>query len=161
MATIKKVKNGISTKGNPKGYEKSTSPMKTGVYEKKLDTIGSGFNRSVRMINGKGDVLGQERLGSSGAKKLANTYSRSKTYTDERRKENKDFLESRKATGKVASKLQKGGMVKKTIATKKVVKKYTPTAKESKNIKDATQMKNMRPVMKSGGKMSKCKDGCK
>lgn len=36
--------------------------------------------------------------------------------------------------------------------------KYTPTAKESKNLKDAAAMKNMRPVFKSGGK---CKHGCK
>jgi hypothetical protein len=157
MATIKKAKNGSPVKGNPKGYEKSTSPMKTGAYEKKLDTIGSGSNKSVRMISGKGEVLGQERLGSSGAKKLSNTFNRSKTYTDERRKENKDFLDSRKATGKVASKLQKGGTVKKVVKAKK----YSPTAKEAKNIKDATKMKNMRPVMKSGGAMGKCKNGCK
>lgn len=39
--------------------------------------------------------------------------------------------------------------------------KYKPTATEAKNIKDATQMKNMRPVMKAGGKMKKCKTGCK
>ena len=149
MATIKKpikkAQNGTPVKGNPKGYATATSPMKTGSYEKKLDTIGKGTNRSVRMLSGKGDVLGQERLGSSGADKLASTFKASKTYTDSRRKENKDFLESREATGKVASKLQKGG----------TVKKYKPTAKESKNIKDATQMKNMRPVMKSGGKMKK------
>jgi hypothetical protein len=39
--------------------------------------------------------------------------------------------------------------------------KYVPTKKQAKNIKDATQMKNMRPVFKSGGKsMKKCKYGC-
>ena len=153
MATIKKpikkAQTGTSVKGNPKGYEKATSPMKTGSYEKKLDTIGKGTNKSVRMLSGKGDVLGQERLGSSGASKLADTFKRSKTYTDTRRKENKDFLESREATGKAASKLQKGG------AVKKVSKKYVPTAKEAKNIKDATKMKNMKPVFKCGGKMKK------
>jgi hypothetical protein len=31
---------------------------------------------------------------------------------------------------------------------KKAVKKYVPTAKEKKNLKDATEMKNMRPVFK-------------
>lgn len=35
--------------------------------------------------------------------------------------------------------------------------KYTPTKKEAKNLKDATQMKNMRPVFKSGGMAKK---GC-
>ena len=29
---------------------------------------------------------------------------------------------------------------------KKAVKKYIPTAKEKQNLKDATQMKNMRPT---------------
>lgn len=153
MATIKKpikkAQTGTSVKGNPKGYEKATSPLKTEAYEKKLDTVGKGSNRSVRMISGKGDVLGQERLGSSGAKKLASTFKSTKTYTDERRKTNKDFLESRENVGKSASKLQKGGTVK------KVAKKYTPTAKEAKNIKDATKMKNMKPVFKCGGKMKK------
>lgn len=42
---------------------------------------------------------------------------------------------------------------------KKAVKKYVPTAKEKKNIKDATEMKNMRPVFKAGGKTPKAKDG--
>jgi hypothetical protein len=57
--------------------------------------------------------------------------------------------------------------------TKKVTKKYVPTSKEKQNLKDATQMKNMRPTgpsenrvkttlggAKNGGKMSKCKSGC-
>lgn len=55
----------------------------------------------------------------------------------------------------------------------KVTKKYTPTAKEKQNIKDATQNKNMRPTgpstgrvkttyggAKNGGSMGKCKGGC-
>ena len=37
--------------------------------------------------------------------------------------------------------------------------KYTPTTKEVKNIKDATEMKNMRPVFKAGGKMKKAQNG--
>lgn len=53
----------------------------------------------------------------------------------------------------VIKKAQKG-----TKLTKVVSK---PTLKESKNLKDATQMKNMRPVFKDGGSMSKCKTGCK
>lgn len=60
-------------------------------------------------------------------------------------------------------KAQKGVVVKKTAT-----KKYTPTAKEKKNLKDATEMKNMRPVFKSGGKAykgggkmkGKCTNGC-
>ncbi len=36
-------------------------------------------------------------------------------------------------------------VVKKT--TLKVAPKYVPTAKEKKNLEDATQMKNMRPIM--------------
>lgn len=151
MATIKKAQKGTSIKGNPKGYKQSTSPLKTGDFEKKIDTVGT----RVRTFDGKGTKTGDERLGSSGAKKLASSFTRSKNYTDEKRGENKKFLNSREAVGKAASKLQKGG------AVKKVAKKYSPTAKEAKNIKDATKMKNMRPVMKSGGAMGKCKNGCK
>ena len=51
-------------------------------------------------------------------------------------------------------KAQKGAVVKKTTV------KYTPTPKEKKNLKDASQMKNMRPTFKGGGKMGKCKGGC-
>ena len=105
--TIKKAQNGTSEKGNTKGYKTSTSPMKTGPYEKRLDTIGGGSTKSVRMLSGKGDVMGQERLGSAGAAKLKKTYEREKAYTDERRKYNREFLESREATGKAATKSMK------------------------------------------------------
>jgi hypothetical protein len=121
MAIVKKMasraKDGKTVKGNPKGYNTSTSPMKTGAYEKKLDTIGGGSSKSVRMIDGKGNVLSQERLGSSGADKLAQKYKREKANTESRRKTNKDFLESRKASGNAASKsvgtMKKGGSIKK------------------------------------------------
>ena len=59
------------------------------------------------------------------------------------------------------------------VKVTKVTKKYTPTAKEKQNIKDATQMKNMRPAGPSGGRvkpsyggakngtsMGKCRGGC-
>jgi hypothetical protein len=104
---VKKAQVGTSIKGNPKGYETKTSPMKTGPYEKRLDTIGGGSTKSVRMLSGKGDVMGQERLGSTGAAKLKKTFDREKAYTDERRKYNKEFLESREATGKAANKSMK------------------------------------------------------
>lgn len=94
MATIKKAQNGYDTK---------TSPLKTGPYEKKLDTVGKGSSRSVRMIDGKGGVMGQERLGSSGAKKLTDTFKKAKAYTDDRRKQNKDFLDSRAKSGEAAT----------------------------------------------------------
>lgn len=106
-ATIKKAQKGVTMKGNPKGYNVSTSPMKTGPYEKRLDTIGGGSTKSVRMLSGKGDVLGQERLGTSGATKLGEKFKREKAYTDERRKYNREFLESREATGKAATKSMK------------------------------------------------------
>lgn len=118
-ATIKKAQKGLNVKdttikGNPKGYNVSTSPMKTGPYEKRLDTIGSGSLKSVRMLNGKGDVMGQERLGSAGAARLKKTYEREKAYTDERRKYNKEFLESREKTGKAADEsMKKSGLLKK------------------------------------------------
>lgn len=101
-------------KGNPKGYETKTSPMKTGPYEKRLDTVGTGDFRSVRMISGKGDIMGEERLGTAGAEKLAKTFKREKAYTEERRKYNKEFLESREATGKAADEsMRKTGLLKK------------------------------------------------
>lgn len=93
--------------GNQSGYATKTSPLKTGPYEKKMDTIGSGSNRSVRMISGDGKVMGQERLGTQGAEKLTQKYKREKAYTDERRLGNKQFLESREKTGKLAKKSKK------------------------------------------------------
>jgi hypothetical protein len=131
MAIIKKMasraKDGKTVKGNPKGYNTSTSPMKTGAYEKKLDTIGGGSSKSVRMIDGKGKVLGQERLGTSGAEKLAQKYKREKAYTESRRKTNKEFLDSRKASGNAASRsvgtMKKGGTVKKAKVGTKMSKK--------------------------------------
>jgi hypothetical protein len=101
-------------KGNVKGYETKTSSMETGPYEKKLDTVGAGSFRSVRMISGKGDVMGEERLGTSGAAKLKKTFDREKAYTDERRTYNREFLESREATGKAANEsMKKSGLLKK------------------------------------------------
>jgi hypothetical protein len=106
MSTTKKTVKKAQM-GNALGYNAKTSPLankaKKGKYEKKLDTIGSGTSRSVRMIDGKGKVMGQERLGSSGASKLANTYNREKSMTNSSRAENSSFLESREKTGKSAS----------------------------------------------------------
>lgn len=112
--------NGVSKKGNPKGYNPGTSPLPNtvskGGYEKKMDTIGKGSTRSARLIDGKGNVLGQERLGTSGAKKMSETYKKEKTDTESRRKRNLEFLESRKKTGESANKMMKkksGGAIKK------------------------------------------------
>ena len=130
MAIVKKIakkaQDGKSVKGNPKGYNTSTSPMKTGPYEKKLDTVGT-VAKSVRMIDGKGKVLAQERLGTSGAEKLAQKFKREKADTESRRKTNKEFLESRKASGNAASKsigtMKKGGTMKKAQTGAKLKKK--------------------------------------
>lgn len=59
------------------------------------------------------------------------------------------------------------------VKVTKVTKKSTPTTKQQQNIKDATQMKNMRPTgpsgnrvkttyggAKSGASMGKCRGGC-
>lgn len=101
-------------KGNPDGYNPKTSPMKTGDYEKRLDTVGTGNFRSVRMISGKGDIMGEERLGTAGAEKLAKTFKREKAYTDERRTINREFLESKEKTGKAADEsMRKSGLLKK------------------------------------------------
>jgi len=90
--------------GNPKGYNKDTSPYKTGAYEKKLDTVGSGSTRTIRMISGDGKIIGQERLGTSAGEKLARKYKIEKEYTNRKRLENKQFLESREAIGKSVKK---------------------------------------------------------
>lgn len=132
MATIKKIKKaqtGASV-GNPKGYNAKTSSLPNssnkGGYEKKLDTVGT-VAKSVRMIDGKGNVLGQERLGSSGAEKLAQKYKREKANTESRRKTNSEFLDSRKASGNAASKsigtMKKGGAIKKAKCGTKMSKK--------------------------------------
>lgn len=141
MATIKKpvkAQNGTPIKGNPKGYAKATSPLKTSPYEKKVTTVGN----TVRRTDGSGKLISSAPKGSSRADQIKSQNTKDSTYTTQRRNLNKDFLESRENIGKVASKLQKGGTVKKSTI--------------KKNIKDATKMKNMRPVMKSGGKMGKC-----
>ena len=112
-----------------------------------MDTIGKGSTRSARLIDSKGNVLGQERLGSSGANKMAEAYKKQKADTESRRKTNSEFLESRKATGKSASKsigtMKKGGVVKKSATHK---------------MPNGSMMKNS--AMKTGGKMKKC-DSCK
>jgi len=56
------------------------------------------------MISGSGEVLGQERLGTTAAKKLAEKFAKEKEYTKQRRTISKEFLESREMTGKVAKK---------------------------------------------------------
>lgn len=114
--TVKKAQTGDTVKGNPKGYKPSTSPLPNtvnkGGYEKKLDTIGKGSTRSVRLIDGKGNVLGQERLGSSAEKAQAQKFKSEKTDTNKRRATNTSFLESREKTGQKA-KMKSGGKVTK------------------------------------------------
>ena len=94
-------------KGNPKGYNPKTSPLHNtlskGGYEKKLDTVGSKV-KSLRMLDGKGNVIGQERLNSAAASKLAEKYKKEKFDTESRRKTNLEFLQSKKVTGKIANK---------------------------------------------------------
>jgi len=153
---------GTSIKGNSKGYNPKTSPLDNtankGGYEKKMDTIGKGSTRSARLIDGKGNVLGQERLNSSGSKKMSNTYKKEKTDTESRRKENLEFLESRQASGKAASKsmgtMKKGGTVKKM--------QYGGKAASMVPMKSGGMMKKAmmgRTMMKSGGKMKKAMMG--
>lgn len=123
MKTIAKpVKKGQNGLKESRGYSISGGPFKTNSYEKKVDTIGAGSTRSVRSIDGKGNVLRQERLGTQAAKKIASDFKREKANTNLRRQENKDFLTSREAIGKAASKkpvnkavasLKNGGAVKK------------------------------------------------
>jgi hypothetical protein len=127
--SIKKAQVGGKIKGNPEGYNPKTSPLPNtinkGGYEKKMDTIGKGTTRSVRLLDGKGKLLGQERLGSVGAEKLSKRFKTEKSYTDKRRNLNRSFLEDKKALGEAASK------------------------------------SSSKKTMRSGGKMTKCKYGCK
>lgn len=157
MAAIKKAQTGTSV-GNPKGYNAKTSPLANstnkGGYEKKLDTVGTTA-KSVRMIDGKGNVLGQERLGSSGAEKLAQKYKREKANTESRRKTNSEFLESRKKSGVAASKsigtMKKGGVVK-----AKNGKSFPDLNKDGKVTK-ADVLKGRGVIAKKGMKISKKK----
>lgn len=153
---------GKSIKGNSDGYNPKTSPLDNtankGGYEKKMDTIGKGSTRSTRLIDGKGNVLGQERLNSSGAKKMSNAYKKEKTETESKRKENLDFLKSRQASGKAASKsmgtMKKGGTVKKM--------QYGGKAASMVPMKSGGMMKKAmmgKSMMKSGGKMKKAMMG--
>lgn len=158
---------GKSIKGNPDGYNPKTSPLENtvnkGGYERKMDTIGRGSVRSTRLIDNKGNVLGQERLGSSGAEKMAKSYNREKNETESRRKRNLEFLESRQASGKAASKsigtMKKGGAVKKAMMGKTMMKSGGKIKKGMHKMPDGSVMKNSE--MKSGGSMKKCKYGCK
>ena len=153
---------GTSIKGNPKGYNPKTSPLPNtitkGGYEKKMDTIGKGSTRSVRLIDGKGNVLGQERLGSLGAKKMGETYKKQKADTESGRKTNLEFLESRKATGKAASKsigtMKMGGAMKKMQYGGKAASMVPP-------MKKAMMGAMAKPMMKKGGMMKKKCDSCK
>lgn len=121
--TIKKAQTGVKVNNDPKkenhfGYNPKTSPIPNlinkGNYEKKLDTIGKAPYRSVRLLNKEGKVLGQERLNTAGAKKMTDTYNKNKTYTEERRKRNTEFLEGKQATGKAAEEtMKKSGLLKK------------------------------------------------
>jgi hypothetical protein len=47
------------------------------------------------------------------------------------------------------------------LQPKKPVKKYVPTAKEKKNLKDATEMKNMRPTGPTSGRVKPTLGGAK
>ena len=47
------------------------------------------------------------------------------------------------------------------LQPKKPVKKLVPTAKEKKNIQDATQMKNMRPTGPTSGRVKPTMGGAK
>lgn len=105
--TVKKAQSGTSV-GNAKGYNAKTSPLANksnkGNYEKKLDTIGSGTSRTVRMLDGKGNVMQQERMNSTGAKNLSSTFNKTKSETNSRRTVNSEFLDSKNVSGKTATK---------------------------------------------------------
>lgn len=142
MATIKKAvkkaQTGDTVKGNPKGYNPKTSPLPNtinkGGYEKKLDTIGKGSTRSVRLIDGKGNVLGQERLGSSAEKTQAQKFKSEKTDTEKRRATNTSFLTSREKTGQKASKMKAGGKIKKYQTGGSLGNIYTGPAKSNPGV---------------------------
>lgn len=89
--------------GNPQGYNPSTSPLKTTPYEKKADTIGTGTNKTVRILSGKGKVISQEKLGTSSEKAMSKAHAREKAYTEDRRAKNLGFLKSRQTSGGTAS----------------------------------------------------------
>lgn len=111
---IKKAQIGISI-GNKNGYAPKTSPLSNmsnkGKYEKKLDTIGN----TIRVLDGKGNLLEKERIGTFAAKKLSTNYNKIKTDTENRRKSNSDFLESKSKIIKSSSmvSMKKGGKIKK------------------------------------------------
>ena len=95
--------------GNKKGYNASTSPLDNttnkGLYEKKVDTIQKGKpGESVRLIDGKGNVIQQERTRTKAASDLVNKFNKLKSDTNERRKRNSEFLDSRSKSGAVANK---------------------------------------------------------
>lgn len=96
-------------KGNPNGYKPETSPLDNtrnkGTYEKKLDTINKGkVGEAIRLIDGSGNVISQARTRTSVATEIANKFNRLKSDTNERRKKNTEFLESRQKTGVVGTK---------------------------------------------------------
>lgn len=180
----KKLQVGGKIKGNPQGYNPKTSPLPNtenkGNYEKKLDTIGKGSLRSVRMIDGKGRILGQERLGTTAAEKLASKFKKEKSYTDKRRNLNKNFLDDKKAIAEAASKastkktMKSGGKISNTTIMKKSKMKSGgkfPDLNKDGKITKADILKGRgviakkgavaKKTMKAGGKMTKCKYGCK
>lgn len=109
MATPKKAQAGTSLKGNPKGYKTSTSPLKTGPYEKKVLTSGN----VTRRVDGSGKVISSAPSGTKSAEQIKAQQSRDSSYTMNRRNINREFLESREKTGVKASTLKTGGKLAK------------------------------------------------
>lgn len=87
-------------KGNPNGYEPTTSPVPNtenkGGYEKTLDKTKT----DIFLRGGDKKIIKSARIGSKDAETIESEYGKMKEYTESRRDVNFDFLKSRQNTGK-------------------------------------------------------------
>ena len=95
-----------NSKKNPKtgehvGYNPRTSELPNtvskGGYEKTLDKTGN----TLYLRGGDKKIISQAQIGTKQEADLRSKYNAQKSDTESRRKQNLDFLESRKKTGEI------------------------------------------------------------
>ena len=95
----KNIKTGEHTGYNPKTSELPNAENKGG-YEKSLDKVGN----MLILRGGDKKEISRAQIGTKQELDLRKDYEAKKSYTQTRRKDNLDFLESRLKTGEKAKK---------------------------------------------------------
>ena len=86
--------------GNPQGYNPATSPLDNtvnkGGYEKTLDKVGN----TLILRGGDKKEISRAQIGTKQEEAMRKEYAAKKSFTDNARKENTNFLTSREKMGK-------------------------------------------------------------